>query len=166
MKWMRCPCLERALRQEAPDCLGRDPVLEGGGRHGGGAASRGAHKALGGEIQLTVPGTPIRTPAAKRKIYVAQSHQSCPTLCNPMDYSPQGSSVHGDSPGQSTKADCHFLHQSIFSTQGIKPKSPAWQADSLPLSHQRSPIGKYTYIILIVSINVSLKKLNKLTEEK
>ena len=93
MKWMRCPCLERALRQEAPDCLGRDPVLEGGGRHGGGAASRGARKALGGEIQLTVPGTPIRTPAAKRKIYVAQLHQSCLTLCNPMDYSPQGSSI-------------------------------------------------------------------------
>ena len=25
----------------------------------------------------------------------AQSRQSCPTLCNPMDCSPQGSSVHG-----------------------------------------------------------------------
>ena len=24
-----------------------------------------------------------------------QSIQSCPTLCNPMDYSPAGSSVHG-----------------------------------------------------------------------
>ena len=70
MKWMRCSCLERALRQEAPDCLGRDLALEGGGRRGGGAANRGAHKALGGEIQLTVPGTPIRTPAANRKIYV------------------------------------------------------------------------------------------------
>ena len=25
----------------------------------------------------------------------AKSLQLCPTLCNPMDYSPQGSSVHG-----------------------------------------------------------------------
>ena len=25
--------------------------------------------------------------------------QSCPTLCYPMDYSPPGSSVNGDSPG-------------------------------------------------------------------
>ena len=28
--------------------------------------------------------------------------QSCPTLCNPMDCSPPGSSVHGDSPGNNT----------------------------------------------------------------
>ena len=26
--------------------------------------------------------------------------QSCPTLSDPMDYSPQGSSVHGDSSGK------------------------------------------------------------------
>ena len=28
--------------------------------------------------------------------------QSCPTLCNPMDCSPPGSIVHGDSPGKNT----------------------------------------------------------------
>ena len=28
--------------------------------------------------------------------------QSCLTLCNPIDYSPPGSSVHGDSPGKHT----------------------------------------------------------------
>ena len=28
--------------------------------------------------------------------------QSCLTLCNPMDYSPPGSSIHGDSPGKNT----------------------------------------------------------------
>ena len=32
--------------------------------------------------------------------YVCVCAQSCPTLCNPMDYSPPGSTVHGDSPGQ------------------------------------------------------------------
>ena len=29
--------------------------------------------------------------------------QSCPTLCNPMDCSPSGSSVHGDSPGKNNR---------------------------------------------------------------
>ena len=44
--------------------------------------------------------------------------QSCPTLCDPMDCSPPGSSVHGDSPGKNTGADCHALTQGIFPTQG------------------------------------------------
>ena len=37
--------------------------------------------------------------------------QSCPTLCNPMDYSPPGSSVQGDSPGKNTGMGCHALLQ-------------------------------------------------------
>ena len=44
--------------------------------------------------------------------------QSCPTLCDPMDYSPPGSSVHGDSPGKNTGVGCHALLQGIFPTQG------------------------------------------------
>ena len=43
--------------------------------------------------------------------------QSCLTLCDPVDYSPPGSSVHGDSPGKDTGVGCHFLLQ-IFPTQG------------------------------------------------
>ena len=41
----------------------------------------------------------------------AKSLQSCPTLCNPMDCSPPGPSVHGDSLGKKTGAGCHFLLQ-------------------------------------------------------
>ena len=67
----------------------------------------------------------------------AKSLQSCLTLCDPMDCSPPGSSVHGilqarilewvaiPSPGD-------------LPNPGIKPRSPsapALQADSLPLSH-------------------------------
>ena len=37
--------------------------------------------------------------------------QSCPTLCNPMDYILPGSSVHGDSPGKNTGVGCHALLQ-------------------------------------------------------
>ena len=44
--------------------------------------------------------------------------QSCLTLCNPVDCSPPGSSVHGDSPGKNTGVGCHFLLQGIFPTQG------------------------------------------------
>ena len=43
--------------------------------------------------------------------------QSCPTFCNPMDCSPSGSSVHGDSPGQNTGVGCQALLQGIFPTQ-------------------------------------------------
>ena len=39
--------------------------------------------------------------------------QSCPSLCNPMDCSPPGSSVHGDSPGKKTGVGCHALPISV-----------------------------------------------------
>ena len=35
--------------------------------------------------------------------------QSCLTLCDPMDCSPPGSSVFGDSPGKNTGVGCHVL---------------------------------------------------------
>ena len=50
--------------------------------------------------------------------------QSCPTLCNPMDCSPPGSSVHGNSPGKNTGLGCHALLQGIFPTQGSSPGLP------------------------------------------
>ena len=37
--------------------------------------------------------------------------QSCPTLFNPMDCSPLGSSVHGGAPGKNTGMGCHALLQ-------------------------------------------------------
>ena len=40
---------------------------------------------------------------------------SCPTLCDPMDCSPPGSSVH--SPGKNTGVGCHALLQGIFPTR-------------------------------------------------
>ena len=47
--------------------------------------------------------------------------QLCLTLCNPMDGSPPGSSVHRDSPGKNTAVGCHFFSQGIFPTQGSNP---------------------------------------------
>ena len=43
-------------------------------------------------------------------VAAAKSLQSCPTLCNPIDSSPPGSSVPG-SPGKNTGVGCHFLLQ-------------------------------------------------------
>ena len=40
-----------------------------------------------------------------------KSLQSCPTLCDPIDGSPPGSSVPLDSPGKNTGVGCHFLLQ-------------------------------------------------------
>ena len=48
----------------------------------------------------------------------AKSLQSCPALWDPMDCSPPGSSVHGNSPGKNTGVGSHALLQEIFTTQG------------------------------------------------
>ena len=65
--------------------------------------------------------------------------QSCPTLCDPTDCSPPGSSVHGDSASKNTRVGSHFLLKGIFLTQGLNQRLMHWQADSLPLSHLGSP---------------------------
>ena len=49
--------------------------------------------------------------------------QAWPTLCDPMDCSPPGSSVPGDSPGKDTGVGCHVLLQGILLTPRIEPKS-------------------------------------------
>ena len=65
--------------------------------------------------------------------------QWCPTLCNPMDCSPPGSSVLGDSPSKHTGVDCHALLQGIFPTQGSNPNLPHCRQILYWLSHQGSP---------------------------
>ena len=64
--------------------------------------------------------------------------QSCPTLCDPMDCSPPGSSVHGDSPGKNTGVGCHALFQGIFPTQGSNPGLLHCRWILYCLSHQGS----------------------------
>ena len=67
--------------------------------------------------------------------------QSCLTLCNPMDYSPPGSSVHGI-------FKARILEEVAISFPGDLPNPGMellstcllhWQVDSLPLSHLESP---------------------------
>ena len=52
----------------------------------------------------------------KVKLLVAQS---CPTLCDPMDYSLL--LCQWDSPGKNTGVSSHSLLQGIFPTQGLNP---------------------------------------------
>ena len=42
-------------------------------------------------------------------------------LVTPMDCSPSGSSVHGDSPAKNTGVGCHVLLPETFPTQGWNP---------------------------------------------
>ena len=70
--------------------------------------------------------------------------KSCPTLCNPMDYNPPGSSVHGilEPHSKNIGVGRHALFQGIFLTQVSNPHLLSllrWQAGSLPLRHQGSP---------------------------
>ena len=62
--------------------------------------------------------------------------QSCPTLCDPVDCSPPGSSVHGDSPGKNIGVGCHYLLQSIFPTQGLNLGLVHCRRILYQLSHQ------------------------------
>ena len=69
--------------------------------------------------------------------------ESCLTLCGPIDCSPPGSSVYGDSPGKNTGVVCHALFQGIFPTQG-------WNQCLLHLLHWEMgslPIVRVTYWI-------------------
>ena len=99
------------------------------------------------------PGIQPRSPALQADSLPSEPPcvaQSCPTLCKPVDCSPPGSSVHGDSPGKNTGVGCHALLQGIFPTQGLNPlcllspalagrfstTSTAWEA-RLTVYHRR-----------------------------
>ena len=75
--------------------------------------------------------------------------QSCPTLCDAVDCSPPGSSVHGDSPGKNTGVGCHALLQGIFPTQGLNPGLPHCRWILYQLSYQGS-----LFSIVAVSIYI------------
>ena len=76
-------------------------------------------------------------------------------LCDPMDCSPPGFSVHEIFQAMILEWVAVSYPRGIFPTQGSNPHLLHWQADSLPLSHQGSP----AYCLCIfVSWNKSLVK--------
>ena len=75
--------------------------------------------------------------------------QSCLTLCNPKDYSPPGSSVHGDSPRKNTGVGCHDLLQGIFLTP-LKLNTDSVLPDAVQVSYvQRclEELGQRTLVL-------------------
>ena len=83
--------------------------------------------------------------------------QSCPTLCNPMDYSLPGSSVYGILQARILEWVAVLFSKGSSHSRDIEPGSPALQADSLP----SEPPGKLQKLLLkkftdFSSVNLSL----------
>ena len=77
-----------------------------------------------------------------RKELVAQLY---PALCDPMDCSLPGSSIHGDSPGKNTGVGCHSLLQGIFLTKGLNLGLLNCRQILYHLSHQEED-ALFTYL--------------------
>ena len=95
---------------------------------------------------LSVPVSPTnRSPVIAAVVIVAQMR---PTLCNPADCSPPGSSVHGF-PRQEYRNGFLFPSPGNLADLGIKAASPALQADSLPSKPPEKPLlAKRKYIVI------------------
>ena len=68
--------------------------------------------------------------------------QSCPALYDPMDYSPPGSSVHGDSPIKKEYwSELPCPPPGDLPNPGTEPRSSTMQADSLPAEPPAKPMN-------------------------
>ena len=86
----------------------------------------------------------------------------CLTLCNPLDCSPAGSSVHGDFLGKNTRVGCHVLLQGIFPTQGLNPSLLCllyWQVGFSPLVAPGRPPKFCAFMDILLPHNVPLKTI-------
>ena len=72
----------------------------------------------------------------------AKSLQSCLTPCSPMDCGPPGSSVHGTLQAR-ILSGLPFHSPEDLPDPGIKPQSPALQADSLLSEPSGKPLISY-----------------------
>ena len=72
----------------------------------------------------------------KVKVLVAQA---CPAVCNPVDSSLPGSSVHGISQARILELGSHSLLQGIFPSQRSNVDLPCCKQFLYRLSHQGSP---------------------------
>ena len=73
--------------------------------------------------------------------------QLCLTLCDPIDCSLPGSSVHGGFPTKNTGVGCHALLQEIFPTQGPNPSLLHCRRIRYHLSHQGSPSQLLEWVV-------------------
>ena len=80
-------------------------------------------------------------------IVVVQSLRHVCFFCNPMEQPTRLLCAWGF-PSQEYYSGLSFLSPAFFPDPGIKAMSPAWQADSLPLSHLGSPYFRLQSLII------------------
>ena len=78
-------------------------------------------------------------PLKKVKVKESAVFQSCLTLCDPVDCSPPGSSVHGILQARILER-LPFPSPGDLPNPGIEPESPALQADALSSEPSRKPL--------------------------
>ena len=118
---------------------------------------RSRHVSLGRGVQMGgKPGEPLRRLSGQSgsrespgegclskkpcgEPFLCVCHFSHVQLCDPMNCSPPGSSVHRDSPLKYTGVGCHAFLQGIFPTQGSNPGLLHCRQILYHLSHQGSP---------------------------
>ena len=85
--------------------------------------------------------------------------RSCPTLCNPLDCSLPGSSIHGDSSGKNTGLGCHFFLQGIFLNQGLNLGLLHYRQNLYHLGPQESPCQALTLHKHLMIINELMQQV-------
>ena len=91
-------------------------------------------------------GLPFPSLVIEYEVSEVKSLHLCPTLCDPVDYIPTGSSVQGIIPGKDTGVGYHTLLQGIFPIQGSNPHLLYLlhsQAGSLPLVPQTLALSSH-----------------------
>ena len=64
-------------------------------------------------------------------------------------------------PSKNTGMGCHFLLQGFFLTQGVNLPLLHWQADSLLLSHQGSPVPSVSWLVWIAQHHHPIDSLSQ-----
>ena len=80
----------------------------------------------------------LQSPSAVISKWKVKVSQSCPTLCNPMDYRLPGSSVHGILQARNWR-EWPFPFPGDLPNPEIKPRSPMLQASSLLFEPPEKP---------------------------
>ena len=86
-----------------------------------------------------------------RACVCAKSLQLCLTLCDPMEHSPPGSSVHGDSPGENTGVGCYSPPGDLpdLGTEPISLMSPELAGRFFITSATWEPHLQYTHLLTV-----------------